>query len=399
MRSSGFWLIVGALFVLSRVDAELQKDAAINTPSATVVFLDGSSQDVEDLRFVYVWTYTKGPLRYRTVSTDLHFKEVVRGVELDRTHSSPSIASLDLSWPKQASGFFVPSDVTIHLRDGKKAALGMSSFGATSAFLTNKSVDSGIEDVRLQQLNLEGSATIEDRRGRFSARLWTYGGTTLNSNEVVTKIVFRSAEDSPRKAGDAEAKATPTGTPKNSGTVTFFDGSKQHVDDIKFVYTWVYQGDMVYINYQTRKTVSGDFHYQDVIRGTEIDRVIAGRTLDKVELLWPGKPDGAGITPPEALLVTLTDATKVTVSKGDAAASFLTGNSVEQLMSFAVNPRPHLVDTNLRQIDVEGIATVEGQQGKFSASVWWTSYVMHSDPKLKAAARNKSIKEIVFARR
>ena len=166
--------------------------------------------------------------------------------------------------------------------------------------------------------------------------------------------------------------------PSLSVQVTFLDGSKLDVRDIKFIYAWIYQSDAKYFNPPYHQKGSLDFHYAEVVHNVQIDRVLSYQTIAKIELSWP-KPDKADESyfTPDRIIITLKDGKTVVLKDIDATAAFLLDKAVEQVTA----------DTVLRNLEIEGLATGEGQTGKFKGRISSRAGA-HLQP-------NEAIKEII----
>ena len=94
-----------------------------------------------------------------------------------------------------------------------------------------------------------------------------------------------------------------------------------------------------------------------------------------MDILWPKQADYIS---PDQVIVTFADGKKVTLQpiNRDAASTFLIGKPVESIKDEAV----------LKVVTIEGVATVEGQRGKFVANL----FERGDEPRLR-------VRSIVFA--
>jgi hypothetical protein len=172
---------------------------------------------------------------------------------------------------------------------------------------------------------------------------------------------------------DAQIKPTPR------ARVIFLDGFVQNLEQVSFVYHWIYQRDQKYFNPPYHRKESSEFHYAEVVRNVQIDRVLSGHMIAKIELSWP-KPEkkGEGYFSPNRITITLNEGKVVILKDIDVTPVFLLGQPIKEIGDSVV----------LRQLDIEGIAIVEGQRGKFTGRLFSRAGV-HLQPK-------EAIKEIIF---
>ena len=161
----------------------------------------------------------------------------------------------------------------------------------------------------------------------------------------------------------------------------FLDGTVQDVENTKFVYTWFYESEKKYLNHPLYKTKSDDFHYLDRVNGVSLDWEIPGNTIKKIELAWK---KNYSWYEPTAITVTLKAGKKIIIpnsvnNKMNVASTFLQNIPLEAVKD----------ESNFVELVIEGIATIENQQGKFSGSITdsTNSNGLHTD---------KLIKEIIF---
>jgi hypothetical protein len=159
----------------------------------------------------------------------------------------------------------------------------------------------------------------------------------------------------------------------------FLDGSEIEVENLLFVYKWIYEKDEKYFNPPLHDKKSSGFHYSEVVKNIAIDRVLPREKLKNIKVVWDKKE----MFNPKKIIITLIDGKEVFFDDGehylDATSSFLMDKPVDDISDVP----------KLRYVDVEGIGVVEGQRGKFAAGIRQSSGT-HRKP-------SEAIKEIVFA--
>jgi hypothetical protein len=168
---------------------------------ADVTFMDGSSQQVENPVFVYVWVYTNdehylnAPMHEKN-SNDFHYPKVIHGVQLDQIVPCQDISRIEIIWPGSGTDrsggadHFAPERILITLRNGNLVPLEERELGATSAFLLGLPVDKAEDNAVFRYLYLRGVATVEGQRGKFSARITCRGCGGLKPDETIKEISF-----------------------------------------------------------------------------------------------------------------------------------------------------------------------------------------------------------------
>jgi hypothetical protein len=155
-----------------------------------VVFGDGGTVEVDNLRFRYDWFYSEdqkyiNPTIRRVESADLHYVDVVRNVELSRTVPRVNLARIELTWPDG----FRPDRIVVHLKDGTSKEI--KDCRPSSDLLLSGSPNETPRAVTSQALYVTGTGIIEGQRGPFAARLTTRSGSALEPQERVREIIFR----------------------------------------------------------------------------------------------------------------------------------------------------------------------------------------------------------------
>lgn len=166
-----------------------------------VVFLDGSSQEVQNCNFIYEWFYKSdfnyiNPTHYKKKSEDFHYKAMVRSVEIDKSISWEKISKINFIWPKDIKSFTKPDEIHIKLTSGEVVTLQeREELNVTSTFLQGKSADEIDNPSYLNELFIEGTAVVEGQKGRFSSRLyclWKCG--FKETSETIKEIVVLPTE-------------------------------------------------------------------------------------------------------------------------------------------------------------------------------------------------------------
>lgn len=159
---------------------------------AQVTLFDGSTVEVEEVEFVYLWRYTSSSTFVdRKRSKDFHYKEIVDAAELDRIVPVETIAQFEISWLEVPTmrklGF---EQMLITLKDEKQLTI-KESLSATASFLTGVPPEDVTAEAYSNYTYMEGLAVIEGQRERFNGVL----GTRLHPTDVgkaITNVVFLS---------------------------------------------------------------------------------------------------------------------------------------------------------------------------------------------------------------
>ena len=191
MRLMGLGNGVAALgVVVLAVVCFVSQGSPSQTLTAKVTFMDGGDLDVKNFRFVYEYAKTSdrkyiNPPTEKRSSTDLHYREVIRSVTLDRRVAINDLAKLTLRY--RDSDLCSPSSISVTTREGKSTTISLLSVPPAAS-------DSSADPPSLWALYLEGTAVVAGSEGRFSGRLWFDGtGGCLEAREAPKEIVFQPA--------------------------------------------------------------------------------------------------------------------------------------------------------------------------------------------------------------
>jgi hypothetical protein len=164
---------------------------------------------------------------------------------------------------------------------------------------------------------------------------------------------------------------------KPSVEVIFMDGAIQRVEQASLVYEWVYESQNQYINAPRHKRETLEFHYLQKTRGMELDLTVPCGEIERIEIVWP---KGAEYFAPEGIVVIRRNGQKLTLSEAEvgATSAFLQATPIEKITEPSI----------FRYLNLQGVAVVGGQRGKFSGRVTCRGCV--------ALGKSEAIKEIRF---
>lgn len=153
--------------------------------------------------------------------------------------------------------------------------------------------------------------------------------------------------------------------PSRSGKVTFLDGSSLDFRSAEFVYTWMLSSDSGrYINSPMFETRSPDFHYKEKVGKVELERVMRGSNLEQIHFDYLEGRERL-VQRPETEVVLQKIIIKVTDGRVFVIGDRLFGERSmlsDSLVGGAQNDRD---PTLFQSLDIQGIAVVEGQPGRF----------------------------------
>jgi hypothetical protein len=170
-----------------------------------VIFVDGSSIEVQDLVFVYSWHYTSDT-RYinfrskRKESLDFHYSERSRGISLDRSIPRSELANISLSF-EPAHGWDDTNKKTyiritrllVTTIQGKKIAF--EHLTEDGMFLTGRSPSQELKDPAVfVRLEIEAQTIIEGSARPFKTLVYERGGgmgkLKGHEHEILKQLVF-----------------------------------------------------------------------------------------------------------------------------------------------------------------------------------------------------------------
>ena len=163
-----------ALLSAHLVATSWERQEVGTSDAVTVTFADGSTQTVDHLRFVYVWTQGGRGVNFRE-SADFHYVDTIRGVSVDKTIARTTLKRFDVSWLRIGENW--RSAATLTLADGTRLSLHWEQLlDAPRTFLLGKKPEeiSASDRTSLLRIEIHGVATVAGQRGNFLADLSTY---------------------------------------------------------------------------------------------------------------------------------------------------------------------------------------------------------------------------------
>jgi hypothetical protein len=165
---------------------------------------------------------------------------------------------------------------------------------------------------------------------------------------------------------------------KTSVSLTFLDGTKLKIDELKFQYGWMYEDDKKYLNPPTYSTESFDIHYCEINHGIENDIIIKRDSISSIIFDWPKDINDGDYRSPNIIKVILKNGLvkEIKTNEYKLASKFLiNGSNDKRLLQF-------------NQLDLIGFAIINGQKERFLSSI-----SMFGAIKVK---KTESVKEISF---
>lgn len=152
--------------------------------------------------------------------------------------------------------------------------------------------------------------------------------------------------------------------PSRSGKVTFLDGSSLDFRSAEFVYTGMRRSDGQYVNPPMFETRSPDFHYKEEVGKVELERVIRGSNLEQIHFDYLEGRERLVQRPKtevvlQKIIIKVTDGTVFVIGDRLFGERSMLSDS---LVGGAQNDRDPTV---FQRLDIQGIAVVEGQPGRF----------------------------------
>jgi hypothetical protein len=164
--------------------------------SVAITFLDNTTLKIDDFKFQYEWMYEDdkkylNPPIYTSESDDFHYCKISHGIEIDEIIRRDSISRITFHWPSDIKDgdYRSPDSITISLRDGMGQNIKTDEFEIASTFLFGTSTTNS-RSIQFNQLNLIGTGSINDVKGKFISQISMFGANKVKVSECVKEVIF-----------------------------------------------------------------------------------------------------------------------------------------------------------------------------------------------------------------